>query len=101
MHHKLDGYQHEPIAACNFTHVLFVFFTSFLEFLLFFFTIHWSPTPILPVQTVHLVACSYCHHNHHQSNNSMQFIFISVPTLQPDGLNMETRIKRTINGTNL
>jgi len=34
--------------------------------------------------------------NHHQRNNSVQFTFISLPTLQPDGLNMETRIKRNV-----
>jgi len=31
----------------------------------------------------------------------MQFIIISVPNLQPDGLNMETRIERTIYWTHM
>jgi len=31
----------------------------------------------------------------------MQFIIISVPTLQPDGLNMETRIEKTIYWTHM
>jgi hypothetical protein len=53
------------------------------------------------VQNVYSIACFYCYHNQQQTNNSIKFIFIIVPTLLPDALNIETRIKRNIIGTHI
>jgi len=100
MHHKLNGYWHENIAACKFTPV-FRFCTSFLEVFLLFFTIHLSHTLNLHRSECIFNSVFYCHHKHQQSNNSMQFISIIVPTLLPDGLNLETQIKRNIIGTHI